>query len=381
MNDIITLVSNNIDELIVAITIGTFYVLLGIDDNVLSINYLKKFNVMCYFLFAVLRIVFGFSFYIIYIIFGVLSFLASLNVLEKSCKIEKSLGRYELLIFSFIKWFFFTKFYIFISVSILSYTITAVWYNNLILIGTLIIGLVFHQISFTKDYFGYQNFDFLMAKLKGASTLFENEDVELEEIKELLAFIVYMEDKDFFERKDLNNSVKLIYDRKKDEYIENLKEERLGVLHPEKIKAYWKKYWRGFSTLEMQVVRTTVLKNDSYQYTFRRKMLIEYVYSKFMYKAMKRYIRRYNITMYNKDKKSTDDAIHALIKMLFLQFYFEVTLKNPKNVEDFSNAIKSRLSYDAYSSFYETYKQDIYEERKYISLIEEFLELSNSIYI
>lgn len=360
MEKVVEIFTENSGELSVAILIATFYVLLGINEDTLSLNYIKKFNILCYFLYVLLKMIFGFSTLAIILIYMFIVILASLNMSENSSYLEKNLTRRDLITFSFFKWLFKTKFYIFIFVSLINEIIIGLNINDIIVVAVSSAGLLIHQISFIKDYFGYLDFDYLDKKLNEVTFFKDMNILDLEMNKTLISFILHMEDKDFFERKDLNIDLWKIFSRKKIDLISKIKKKRYKITFKINFKRLYYKYWRGYSTIEMQVIRNTVMWEDSYQYKIRRKIMVEHIYSKYYYKAVTRKLKRYHIVEFNSDSGETLRRIHTTVKMLFLQYYFIETLSHPEDLDEFIIAIKSRVGREKYEESYVKFLESYY---------------------
>lgn len=360
MEKVVEIFTENSGELSVAILIATFYVLLGINEDTLSLNYIKKFNILCYFLYVLLKMIFGFSTLAIILIYMFIVILASLNMSENSSYLEKNLTRRDLITFSFFKWLFKTKFYIFIFVSLINEIIIGLNINDIIVVAVSSTGLLVHQISFIKDYFGYLDFDYLDKKLNEVTFFKDMNILDLEMNKTLISFILHMEDKDFFERKDLNIDLWKIFSRKKINLISKIKKKRHKITFKINFKRLYYKYWRGYSTIEMQVIRNTVMWEDSYQYKIRRKIMVEHIYSKYYYKAVTRKLKRHHIVEFNSDSGETLRRIHTTVKMLFLQYYFVETLSHPEDLDEFISAIKSRVGREKYEESYVKFLESYY---------------------
>lgn len=366
------ILKTNSSDLSVAIVIAIFYIILAIDEDVTSFNYLKKFNVLCYFLYGILKGVFSLSSLEISLIFLVIVVLASLNLTEKISDLEKNLSKKDLIIFSIIKWTVHTKFYIFILFAILSSLLFNFTNNLRFLSFFLVLAMLYHQISLSQDFFSYHDFDHLRKKLTELDTFKSMNKEKLDQIENILAFIIFMEDKDFFTRKKLSFSLTTVFNRKKRNFLNKKIKEKIKSFRPQTINPFklYKKYRRGYSTIEMQVIQKIVLKEDSYQYTLRRKIFIEYLYSKYFYKALSTQLIRYKRTQYRSHPDQTKNKIHISIKILLLQYYFKHILNSPESIDGFINNAESRVSKDTYKRMFDEYSSN-YLNIYYSSILEE----------
>lgn len=362
MDELIKLFDTNFNDIIIAISAFAFYVLLGLEDNITSKMYLKKFILLLYSLFTIMLIFFNIPILWIILMFTIIFFVSSLNITHEISSIEKNLSKLDLVIFSFIRWLFHTKALIFFISSVVSILIHYKFQNYYITTLILVMGMLVHQISFAKDTFNYENFDYLYNKLTNNSGFLLSSSNE-DKFFYLLSFILYVEDRDYFDRKSLIFEITPVMKRNKYRYWQTIKKSKWRLFRYQNLKRLRKKYWRGYSSIEMQVVRRTVLKEDSYQNLFRRKVLIEIIYTKYFHKAVTKMIRRYNVKAYDKDKELTDELIFANLKTLFLLYYYNEIKGKPETIEEFVKNNDSRLKLDTYKILEENFmyqKQDEY---------------------
>ena len=97
-----------------------------------------------------------------------------------------------------------------------------------------------------------------------------------EQFVNLLSFIVFIEDRDFFDRRCPFFSLRLVLKRK---YYVVKSGARKGDTK------WLDRLLRGHSTIEQQITRTLALKDNSYHYMFRRKIFVEYIFNVYFFKA------------------------------------------------------------------------------------------------
>lgn len=122
--------------------------------------------------------------------------------------------------------------------------------------------------------------------------------------KKFYELLTIFEDKSFFIRKNDYNI--LCYDFIKYKYgigkftldsgLEKFK--HYARLLQIDAKKFVKNRLRGYSTIEMQVIRTLGLQQGSYKHTFRRK-IYEFVYSYIFFKSLKKYLKKSNLSTDN----------------------------------------------------------------------------------
>ena len=130
-----------------------------------------------------------------------------------------------------------------------------------------------------------------------------------------------------------------------------------------------KYFIRGYSTLQQQIVRRTIMYPYSYNYLFRRKIFIENVYIRYFIKAYRiRIIKDKKVKRrwlnYLRSKKHVEDfkseqrkLIDYEIKIKMLMYYYIEILGEPKNPEELLDKIctESAHSKDALLSKRKTY--------------------------
>lgn len=218
-----------------------------------------------------------------------------------------------------------------------------------------------------KDYFGLERFDKVLKELcKNKEVALNMETpqnclISLEDdVNEMLSFILYCEDKNFFERK--SNTINLV-DLKMRFNKQSIFKDKI-VIDAESRK---KQYIRGYSTIEQQVVRQFSMTPYSYRYTIRRKIFNDWLYTPLFCKSIcNRKARTYG----KKKKKAARKELMWNLKYMLLIQYFTVVLKKPKNSKDLIKemAKQSRVSVQVYEKMYSIFK-DSDESNYYIQQI------------
>lgn len=188
---------------------------------------------------------------------------------------------------------------------------------------------------------------------------FEEDEVDPETITDILSFLIYVEDKDFFIRKKPVYNPLIIIRRKltdrKDLYTPDTQKYFLKMSH--KIIYYfdnlkyllnlgltvlknWRIYIRGFSTIEQQLIRVQIMLPDTYKlYTVRRKLFVEFVVNPMFFDSFKN--RRAIIRDINKT-----DIDYEEYKLDILIVYYNKILNKPATIDDliYKLASVSRLA-------------------------------------
>ena len=212
----------------------------------------------------------------------------------------------------------------------------------------LIIARNFYYLSFTDTLWkiGFLQEVLLECADLGINLYNEdkNESVDIACL-ELLSFVIFVEDQTFLVREKpyLQNSYYLHKACEKFKiFIQSIKSKENRSLS-EKRKKYvttMKGYWRGYSTIPQQLVRSQAIGNWSYSKTFTRKLFIERSYTKYVIKAYKN-LRVKNLVKSNPPKSRTRDFknkvsqhIDDVIKAKFLILYYINILKSPKDIDE-----------------------------------------------
>lgn len=298
-----------------------------------------------------------------------LNLICGINYGYNSDSLSKNLGKFELLIYKSIEWFFITKSYIFYA-----YIFCLIFVGNLCLILGFSFKLInymiyafffiYHIISNMVDYMGVYSFEkisklFFDTKIYFAKKLIE-EERDIQGLCDILGFIVYVEDKDYFNRKGSFFNPYYIIKRK----YNILKNKELSYSsHKEKSEKYLKLFWyrkilnrslskfikilknvksylRGFSTIEQQIIRVNIMYSDTYhKYIFRRKIFVEFFVNIAFFRA---FIKRRK-SVQNKKKLNYNDH-----KVGFLLLYYKEILKEPLNFESVIKKIENQSRLNSY---------------------------------
>lgn len=287
------------------------------------------------------------SLFVIFI-FGGLAFMSQSNQ-----EMEKELNHFQLLFYSSLATFFMTfqsiqvVFVLFLLLlrQILDVSDSTVY----ILIGII---MIIHYTIVNKDFFGFYDFKLTINKWKQNYTLNISRD-NLDKEIELMTFVLYMEDKNFIYRKKPYLQPKELFNKFLEKFKSKSKNNNRILFR--KLRDFsgkksgtvrcFKKYIRGYSTIEQQFIRQFALKDYSYRYTFRRKIFIERIYLAYLLKAMK--IRKSRSLSRNpKKRKQLQEQFRLPMKIYLLCCYFELVMKHPDNIETLINKLQdqSRLN-------------------------------------
>ncbi|MSS44179.1 hypothetical protein FYJ27_10725 [Anaerosalibacter bizertensis] len=179
----------------------------------------------------------------------------------------------------------------------------------------------YHLFSNIIDIFGFIGFEDLKKIILDEIKKFNEKNELNNSILDYMGFIVYMEDKDYFERKGSLYNLKCMIKRKKKERLKNIELQTKILIRNNKFS--FNKLNRGFSTIEQQVVRTQVMYGDSYSYKFRRKLFVECIYTPMFFKVFINQRKRYDFS-YTIDRAKVD----------ILKFYYNKILEYPSNEKE-----------------------------------------------
>ncbi|KAA8785158.1 hypothetical protein EC604_15035 [Paenibacillus amylolyticus] len=288
------------------------------------------------------------------IIFISIFFAGGLTLLnDKENDLEKELGFLRFFFYATVAWISLVKTYIWLLVGVATYIVSISIQNfgtillkenhDYIITIIILLGTVFHYIRVSMDYYNFKNFK------ATKKTLFESS--EPLEKNDLLSFVLFMEDRNLFNRR---GTVFGLYDIKSSYYLNNSKPSFMSdiKLNDEPRK----RFIRGYSTIEQQIFRNSALEDNSYRYFFRRKFFIENIYNVCFTRAI--LIRRSK--SYGRKKNKQRQAYQNLIwsfKLNLLEYYFRVILKNPNNEEELFLIMSknSRVTKQLYSKIYYRY--------------------------
>lgn len=182
----------------------------------------------------------------------------------------------------------------------------------------------------------------------------EANNYQIDNLPNILGFLIFVEDKDYFFRKGAVFNIFFVLKRK----IRSFKKESKNQFKEKflyRITYYYnllkviiklleiffrniKAYIRGFSTIEQQIVRVLIMYPDTFdKYMYRRKVFVEWVVNPMFFKAFRerrKMIRRLKKIDYNE------------YKVEFLLFYYKNILGMPTTVDELIDKIyrNSRLS-------------------------------------
>lgn len=422
MNEINHFISKFADnnDLLVPIILSILTILLAFNDKADSKSFQKKYLIVNYIIIFLQIVYYKGSIIHTILILMLLMLLSGINIsyTNKNNFLENELSWYQYLVFHIEKSFFLMKLYIlFICVALL-YCIKKIsmvgnFHWDFVMLLCIILFSIYHLIQNASDHFGTKLFydvrQFItIGNREGNTKKFllelKNEPIQKEEILELLIFILYMEDRYMFERKSPNERILRIIFSKKSFVTRNIGREisnmGIGKNHKKNIVVFnifnmylrmtiskmlyllkkrdfkevkryiikiFKKYFRGYSTIQTQYVRVSGMLENSYKYTIRRKIFVEWIYTRYFYKAWGNYLN--NINFYKKNKKEKN---LFYMKAITLISYYTNVLQAPKNKDELFKKFRSRISLKYYEKKFEELKTN--EQYKIYKLeIEEIL--------
>lgn len=378
----INLIQENLDTSIAMLTliVSVLVIFLGLSDDqkgkqeqlkFILVSYAVIISIILYtskfpnFMISVLLVLF----FVIFFVIGGLSY--SIN---DKFDLEKELSIPQLLLYSSFSWFFITSNYILIFSILLIYTLVHILnidyilnigyilyiYYNLPLI-IISISLIVQYLSIVKDYFGINSYKETFSNLKNINLGVKNnkqaEDVLEEnfviENLDLVAFVLYVEDRYLFDRKKFHITFKDILNSKRDPVIFKDK-----IIYESKSK--FEKYKRGYSTIEQQLIRQYSISDQAYRYKFRRKLFFDWIYTPLFSEA----ICRRKSRVYGKQKKIAKKELIWNLKLMFLYNYFINVLKNPKNQNELIKNMskQSRVEENVYKKMFEIFNKSSKKE-------------------
>ncbi len=359
-------------DIMLAIIFFISSIIFALNEDNMGKEYQKKYIIILYLIYFAFFMLTGanpetidnliFTFLLVTLL---VNLICGINYGYKSDNLSKFLGRGRLVLFKSLEWFFITKsyiFYIFIfSLKLTSYIFIRL--NIAVDIAYYIIFSIFfiyHLLSNMIDTFGVYSFIYLSNSFFKAKDSFENFELNKNEevdLVSILGFLVFVEDRDYFERKGAVFNPFYVIKRKMDnlkiDYVkkENKVEGKLiGIIKHYidlakhsikltlKILCNIKVYTRGFSTIEQQLVRVLIMYPDTFEkYVFRRKIFVEWIVNPMFFKAFKE--RR-------KVVRGVKKINYNQLKVEFLLFYYVEILGMPKSIDELINKLysSSRLS-------------------------------------
>lgn len=379
-------------DVLLTFIIGLAVIFFGISENIRDkIFRLKNIIILYIGLFIIIvffdNVISVFLFMLVGILAGAIIFLH-----DKENKIELELKLRHLLTYYSFAWIFLNKTYIWIICCLLLIIIDLpftkfVYSNSLyeinleyIKITIILFCLAYQYIKVSISFFDFYNFDkaieHLYINLEKNSSIDESDENKIIYNKidnniELLSFVLYMEDKNMFKR---NKPYPTLYT---DFILSKSKLERMkffpGIQFNNKYNGIkkFKRFLRGFSTIEQQFLRQRVMKENSYRYKIRRKLFIEYIYTAFFVKAI---CTRKSMTFSRSKRKNKKYAkyLRKNLKYHFLVSYYVKVLGNPVSEEELlkNMANNSRVSRELYIKIYDVYK-DSSLKKTYITYIKD----------
>ena len=406
--DFKTLSGNHfLSEAFLAMVVFIATIFLGIDADTMRDEriYRKKYIIMLY---SIIMLIFIFNngqillqtmiLSVVVILF--LNAVSGINIGYNFDLLEKELGIVDFFMYSYKGWFYKAKTYMCIYLLVILFIITSYgqhpykskglelnYLKELIMLVMIIVFFLLHMLMDIKDRFGYDGFDSFRERL--LEGLGEDDDRDLFNINgdnidmiEALGFILYVEDRDFFERDRPHYSLYVVIKRKiRDMILDKPIQRKLRNLSnninnketlPERAR-YLCKYiflvikkifnymlvrvralFRGFSTLYQQIVRRIIMHEYSYNYTFRRKIFIETYYIKYFLRAYrKRKIKDKKIKRnwknyftdrmeIEKRKGARRSLINDEIRMELLMYYYHVVLESPATMNHLLMKLESQ---------------------------------------
>lgn len=241
-------------------------------------------------------------------------------------ELEKELKMMSFLGYSAWAWFFLTSNYILYFSIVVIYVAILMDMSLYILLIILGAAFVFQYLSVVKDYFDINYFHQTLNSLKefnlnqsvnekNIDDLFESSQLDL------VAFFVYSEDKYFFDRKKSHITISNLI---KSNFFSSLFARKKTR---EKLGKKFKKYYRGYSTIEQQIIRQYAMSENSYRYKLRRKIFFEWMYTSYFIKSM----CNRKSKVYGRNKKDAKKKLIGNLKIMFVYHYFINILENPKD--------------------------------------------------
>lgn len=258
---------------------------------------------------------------------------------NEELELEKELKMVSFLGYSAWAWFFLTSNYIlYFSIALIygAILMDMPLFILLIILGT---ALIFQYISVVKDYFDINSFKRTLASLKEFNLNQSVNEKNIDDLFErsqldLVAFFVYSEDKHFFDRKKSHITINNLI---KSNFFSSLFAHKKTR---EKLGKKFKKYFRGYSTIEQQIIRQYAMSDNSYRYKLRRKIFFEWIYTSYFIKAM---INRKS-KVYGRKKKDAKKKLIWNLKIMFVYHYYINILKNPKNKSELTKNMSRQSS-------------------------------------
>lgn len=250
------------------------------------------------------------------------------------------IARYQVVYFAFL-----IIYYVF------SYFVTSSFTTLIVIFAGI---CLIHIYLITEDKLIFNDFNTTLQKagISSRNRLYEG---LTDDFLDMLIFILYVEDRTFLDRKGPMLSITYVINKLRLKLINYGKFQKRQILkrknkftshnYKQNIERNFRKYFRGYSTLEQQVVRSFALRDWSYQNVFRRKLFIERTYTKYLLKSFKK--NRIKLLRRTKESKSNyNDIIDNSTKVIVLLVYYKKIVKNPSDVNHLIQALakQSRVS-------------------------------------
>ncbi|MCT0079986.1 hypothetical protein [Lactococcus lactis] len=308
---------------------------------------------------------------------------------QNGIDLEKELGFLYLFFFSSITVFLLTH-QIFSLMYIIVLYIFSIYNPNWIdknslqilelAIGILIMFLQY--LCVIKDYFNINYFKDTIEKWKPSiDNNISSLDNELQEegYIERLGFVVFVEDKNFFERKQSHVTIRELMKKLLLKVVNIFRNNRIvsSSTQQRPVMHFFKKikyYFRGYSTIEQQFIRRYALQDYSYRYKFRRKVLVEWIYTPLiMLSIRKRKSRIFSRSLLK--RRRIKNTLTFSLKLSILCAYYKLILEDPKDFESLCSKLttQSALSEQDIQFKYIQYKNSE-KKSKIINSINEIVE-------
>lgn len=361
----IDLIQENMDTSIAIFTliVSVLVIFLGLGDDKKDKQEQLKFILVSYAIIILIILYtsklpkFTIGILLLFFVIGGLSY--SIN---DQFDLEKELNIPQLLLYSSFSWFFITSNYFFIFSIILTHLL--IYILNISYSLSLVIicfSLIAQYLSIVKDYFGINSYKETLSKLKNINLGVKNnkhaEDIFEEDFLndklELVAFVLYVEDRFLFDRKQCHISFTNILNSKRDPVIFKDK-----INYEQRTK--FEKYKRGYSTIEQQLIRQYSISDQAYRYKYRRKIFFDWLYTPLFSKAI--CLRKSRV--YGKKKNIAKKELIWNLKLIFLYNYFVNVLKNPKDTGELITNMsqQSRVEENVYRKMFEIFNDSSKKE-------------------
>lgn len=360
---------------LITFIVGLALIFFGISDNIKGKTFRLK-NILISYI-SLLIILILFSQPSIILLFTFIGFLAGgiIFLHDDKNNLERELNLLNLLLYYSIAWMFLNKTYIWIFCCLLiaflstDFSSVELIFNNqyysfsleYIQLTIIIVCAMYQYSKVAINYFDFKNFDEVFTFLNirfDASTDSNKQTMKLSDnhIK-LLSFVLFTEDKNMFHRNKprITFFTDIIMGKTRYKWIEDyfvnivLNDKRKGLRR-------LKRFSRGYSTIEQQFLRRHALVDNSYRYTYRRKLFIELFYTKNFFDAL---TKRKSLTYkHQTNQKEIKKTLKKNLKYHFLLSYYIRVLQNPENKETLLDRMgnHSRVNKGTYEKIYNRFE-------------------------